>query len=119
MDLLLQVYIGVVERGCVWVWACSHIEVFGRGWGVKERWKAANISCCCCPGTHRNPALFLQPQLVVSVCRRLLQNPAYYDLEDACPEGLSRFMTDLVEDALQALADSGCVVVSSGGGGGL
>jgi len=47
-----------------------------------------------------------------SRCRRLLQNPAYYDLEDASPEGLSGFMTDLVEDALQALSDSGCVVVS-------
>lgn len=45
--------------------------------------------------------------------RRLLQNPAYYDLEDASPEGLSEFMSSLVEDALQALADSGCVLVSS------
>jgi hypothetical protein len=45
-------------------------------------------------------------------CRRLLQNPAYYDLEDPSPEGLSEFMSNLVEDALQELADSGCVVVS-------
>lgn len=45
--------------------------------------------------------------------RRLLQNPAYYDLEDASPEGLSAFMSDLVEEALTALADSGCVMVSA------
>lgn len=45
--------------------------------------------------------------------RRLLQNPAYYDLEDASPEGLSEYMSSLVEDALQALADSGCVLVGA------
>jgi hypothetical protein len=43
--------------------------------------------------------------------RRLLQNPAYYDLEDASPEGLSAFMSDMVENALSALQDSGCVLV--------
>jgi hypothetical protein len=50
-------------------------------------------------------------------CRRLLQNPAYYDLEDPSPEGLSDFMSGLVEDALTALADSGCVQVGGWGDG--
>lgn len=57
------------------------------------------------------PTAHHAPAAATFVCRRLLQNPAYYDLEDASPEGLSEFMSGLVEDALQALADSGCVVV--------
>jgi hypothetical protein len=46
-----------------------------------------------------------------STCRRLLQNPAYYELEDATPEGVSAFLSQLVETALADLADAGCVTV--------
>jgi hypothetical protein len=44
--------------------------------------------------------------------RRLLQNPAYYDLEDASPEGVSAHLSQLVEGALADLAEAGCVTVS-------
>jgi hypothetical protein len=40
-----------------------------------------------------------------------MQNPAYYDMEDPTPEGLSVYLSQLVEDALGALQDSGCVTV--------
>lgn len=43
--------------------------------------------------------------------RRLLQNPAYYDLEDATPEGVSAYLSQLVEAALTDLAEAGCVTV--------
>lgn len=43
--------------------------------------------------------------------RRLLQNPAYYDLEDGSPEGVSAYMSELVESALVDLAYSGCITV--------
>eukprot|EP00882_Tetradesmus_deserticola_P026910 GHRQ01029731.1.p1 GENE.GHRQ01029731.1~~GHRQ01029731.1.p1 ORF type:complete len:372 (+),score=180.37 GHRQ01029731.1:361-1476(+) len=57
--------------------------------------------------------------------RRLLQNPAYYDLEDASPEGVSAYLSSLVEAALADLAEAGCVTVdelddadAAGNGGG-
>lgn len=43
--------------------------------------------------------------------RRLLQNPAYYDLEDATPEGVSAYLSQLVEAALTDLTEAGCVTV--------
>jgi hypothetical protein len=48
--------------------------------------------------------------------RRLLQNPAYYDLEDATHEGVSAYLSQLVEAALADLADAGCVTVRGEGG---
>ena len=41
--------------------------------------------------------------------RRLLQNPAYYDLEVATAQGARDFLYAIVDDVFAALADKGCV----------
>ncbi|GAX76248.1 hypothetical protein CEUSTIGMA_g3692.t1 [Chlamydomonas eustigma] len=43
--------------------------------------------------------------------RRLLQNPSYYDLEETTAEALNVYLTELVEGALVALEEAGCVVL--------
>ncbi len=43
--------------------------------------------------------------------RRLAQNPSYYDLGDPSAEGLSAFLSDLVEGALEELRAAGCVTL--------
>ncbi|EDQ88537.1 uncharacterized protein MONBRDRAFT_9087 [Monosiga brevicollis MX1] len=43
--------------------------------------------------------------------RRLLMNPSYYHLEDTEPEGVNKFLSELVEDCIWQLVQSGCVVV--------
>eukprot|EP00941_MAST-03F_sp_MAST-3F-sp1_P004675 g4675.t1 len=40
--------------------------------------------------------------------RRLLQNPTYYDLEEADAKGAQRYLFNLVDDALSKLEASGC-----------
>jgi hypothetical protein len=42
------------------------------------------------------------------------QNPSYYDLEDTSPEGVSEFLSSLVEGVLRQLEDDGCVEVRRG-----
>ncbi|GAO50439.1 hypothetical protein G7K_4564-t1 [Saitoella complicata NRRL Y-17804] len=41
--------------------------------------------------------------------RRVHQNPTYYGVEDVSEEGVSRFLTERIEDSLQALETSGCI----------
>lgn len=47
--------------------------------------------------------------------RRLVQNPAYYMLEDTAPEAVERHMHDLVASALNELADNGCIEIGEEG----
>eukprot|EP01027_Heterolobosea_sp_BB2_P026939 GEZU01042062.1.p1 GENE.GEZU01042062.1~~GEZU01042062.1.p1 ORF type:complete len:2174 (-),score=564.16 GEZU01042062.1:67-6525(-) len=54
--------------------------------------------------------------------RRLVQNPSYYGVEDGSYEGLTRYLSNLVERVISDLSDAGCItlreVVSDGDGNG-
>lgn len=43
--------------------------------------------------------------------RRLLKNPAYYQLEGSVEECLNAYLSNLIEKALVALQDASCVEV--------
>jgi activating signal cointegrator complex subunit 3 len=43
--------------------------------------------------------------------RRLLQNPTYYELEDATPDGVKAFLYGVVDDIFAELEESGCVML--------
>ncbi|KAG5188657.1 Sec63 Brl domain-containing protein [Tribonema minus] len=47
--------------------------------------------------------------------RRIVQNPSYYQLEDTTPEGVTAYLQGLVDDALAALDESGCIETSEDG----
>jgi len=51
-------------------------------------------------------------------CRRLLQNPSYYDLESTEQEAVSAYLSAMVEDVLLQLQDAGCLEVLCVGFGG-
>lgn len=43
--------------------------------------------------------------------RRLVQNPAFYDLEDVSPEGVRSYLFGIVDEVFRALVESQCVVL--------
>lgn len=50
---------------------------------------------------------------LLAACRRLLQNPSYYDLDGTDPEAVSAYLSALVEGVLSQLQDAGCLEVRS------
>lgn len=43
--------------------------------------------------------------------RRLMRNPTYYDLASIEPQDVNKFLSQLIENVLQTLADAGCVEI--------
>jgi hypothetical protein len=74
---------------------------------------SVHVHVACNSATPITVERLQQPSVLCLVppARRLLQNPAYYELEDATPEGVSAYLSQLVETALADLADAGCVTV--------
>lgn len=48
--------------------------------------------------------------------RRLLQNPAYYGLEQLEPTDVNRYLTSLIRDSLSVLENASCIEVEEEGG---
>ena len=61
-----------------------------------------------CRGSRLTPSPRLPPS---SRCRRLLQNPSYYDLESTEQGAVSAYLSALVEGVLVQLQDAGCLEV--------
>lgn len=41
--------------------------------------------------------------------RRIVKNPNYYEIAGRTPQHINDYLSELVEDTLQDLADSGCI----------
>lgn len=67
------------------------------------RWSAGAHPTCLSPCLHLHHAQ--------TECRRLLQNPSYYDLDSTEPEAVSAYLSALVEGVLAQLQDAGCLEV--------
>lgn len=44
--------------------------------------------------------------------RRILKNPNYYEISGRTPQHINDFLSELIEDTVQDLSESGCVVVA-------
>jgi activating signal cointegrator complex subunit 3 len=47
--------------------------------------------------------------------RRLVMNPSFYGLEDVSEEGINMYLSELVEDSVWQLSQSGCVTIGEDG----